>query len=244
MNVRAGEGYDEEDRLPWLETVEDDYRAGLPIGRIVLLVALLLLVIPLTLYWACNEQQGNTMALWSLDNTSRAASLFGWQFQINFTWFQSINPFVIFAGTPLILAFWRWQGKSEPNPVQKMAIGCALMAAANLLMAVVAREGGQAPWQWLALYFVVLTLGEIYLYPVSLSLFSKVAPRRLASLMAGVVFLPNFLGGGFLQGWLGTLWDKMDKALFFVMIAAIATLAAAIIWAFDRPLRPLLEEKL
>ena len=34
--------------------------------------ALLLLVIPLTLYWACNEQQGNTIALWSIANTDRA----------------------------------------------------------------------------------------------------------------------------------------------------------------------------
>jgi hypothetical protein len=61
--------------------------------------------------------------------------------------------------------------------------------------------------------------------------------------MMGLVFLPNFLGGGFLQGWLGTFWDKMDKAAFFVMIAALATAAGLLIWAFDRPLRPFLKEK-
>jgi POT family proton-dependent oligopeptide transporter len=92
-------------------------------------------------------------------------------------------------------------------------------------------------------YFVIMTLGEIYLYPVSLSLFSKVAPLRVASLMMALVFLPNFLGGGFLQGYLGTFWDKMDKANFFVMIAALATVAGLMIWAFDRPLRPFLKEK-
>jgi POT family proton-dependent oligopeptide transporter len=110
-------------------------------------------------------------------------------------------------------------------------------------MAFAAWQGGKSSWPWLNGYFIILTVGEIYLYPVSLSLFSKVAPRRIASLMAGVVFLPNFLGGGFLEGWLGTLWDKMDKALFFVMIAAISTVAALMIWAFDRPLAPLLKEK-
>ena len=81
------------------------------------------------------------------------------------------------------------------------------------------------------------------MYPIGLSLYSKVAPVRAASLIMGLYFLPNFLGGGFLQGWLGTLWDKMDKALFFVMIAAIAAFAGLIIWAFDRPLRPFLEER-
>lgn len=205
--------------------------------------ALLLLVIPLTLYWACNEQQGNTGALWSIDNTDRAINLFGWHTEIPFTWFQSLNPFVVFAFTPGILALWRWQGAAQPSSTMKMAIGCFLMTAANLLMAWVAFEGGKAHWLWLTSYFVIMTLGEIYLYPVSLSLFSKVAPLRVASLMMGLVFLPNFLGGGFLQGYLGTFWDKMDKASFFVMIAVLATVAGLMIWAFDRPLRPFLKEK-
>jgi POT family proton-dependent oligopeptide transporter len=205
--------------------------------------ALLLLVIPLTLYWACNEQSGNTIALWAIDNTDRAINLFGWHTEIPFTWFQSFNPFVIFAGTPLILALWQRQGVRQPSSPMKMVIGCLLMIAANLLMAVAALQGGKASWLWLAAYFVILTVGEIYLYPVALSLFSKVAPTRIASLMMGVVYLPNFLGGGFLQGWLGTFWDKMDKAAFFAMIAAIAAVAGLIIWAFDRPLRPYLEEK-
>ncbi|MEO8301472.1 MAG: peptide MFS transporter [Rhizomicrobium sp.] len=205
--------------------------------------ALLLLVIPLTLYWACNEQQGNTAALWSIDNTDRAINLFGWHTEIPFTWFQALNPFVIFVFTPWILALWRWQGARQPSSTMKMAMGCFLMTAANLLMAVVAWHGGKAHWLWLTSYFVIMTLGEIYLFPVSLSLFSKVAPLRIASLMTGVVFLPNFLGGGFLQGYLGTFWDKMDKPAFFVMIAALATVAGLLIWAFDRPLRPFLKEK-
>jgi POT family proton-dependent oligopeptide transporter len=206
--------------------------------------ALLLLVIPLTLYWACNEQQGNTIALWSIDNTDRAISLLGWHAQIPFTWFQSLNPFVIFVGTPMVLALWRRQGAHQSSPTMKMAIGCMLMTVANLLMAFAAGAGGKTHWLWLAAYFIILTVGEIYLYPACLSLFSKVAPLRIASLMMGMVFLPNFLGGGFLQGWLGTFWDKMDKSAFFAMIAALATVAGLIIWAFDRPLRPFLREKI
>lgn len=205
--------------------------------------ALFLLVIPLTLYWACNEQGGNTMALWSIDHTDRAISLFGWHGEIPFTWFQSVNPFVIFVGTPLILALWQRQGARQPSTTVKMVTGCAAMVAANLMMAVIAHSGGKASWLWLVAYFAIMTVGEIYLYPISLSLFSKVAPTRIASLMMGVVFLPNFLGGGFLQGWLGTFWDKMDKPAFFVMIAAIAGVAGLLIWAFDRPLRPFLAEK-
>ena len=207
--------------------------------------ALFLICIPLTLYWACNEQQGNSVALWSIDNTDRAINLSGWHTEIPWTWFQSFNPFVIFVGTPLLVALWRRQGANAPNTVMKMVWGCALMVIANLLMAFAAWHAGaeKSSWLWLSAYFVILTIGEIYLYPNSLSLYSKVAPLRIASLMMGVNFLPNFLGGGLLQGYLGAYWDKMDKALFFLMVAGIAALAGAIVWAMDRPLDPFLKEK-
>ena len=50
------------------------------------------------------------------------------RFDIPVTWFQSFNPFMIFAFTPFIVALWRWQGAREPSTVTKMAIGCFLNA--------------------------------------------------------------------------------------------------------------------
>lgn len=207
------------------------------------ILALAMLLLPLTLYWACNEQWGNTVTLWSIDNTDRTIALFGWHAEIPWTWFQALNPLVIFIGTPWLLARWRRQGTSQPRIAQKMVTGCLLMSAACLLLVVPALMGGRASWLWLLGFYVIMTMGEIHLYPVGLSLFSKVAPPRMASLMMGFYFIPNFLGGGFLQGWLGTFWDKMDKAVFFVMIAGIAAVAGLIIRAMDRPLQPFLEEK-
>ena len=204
--------------------------------------ALLLLLIPLTLYWACNEQWGNTLTLWSIDNTDKTIDLFGWHAEIPWTWFQSLNPLVIFFGTPFLLSLWKRQGARQPGTARKMFTGCVLMAAANLLMVLPALMGGQTSWLWLAGYYVIMTMGEIHLYPVGLSLFSKAAPVRMASLMMGFYFVPNFVGGGFLQGWLGTFWEKMDKAVFFVMIAGVAALSALIIRLLERPLRPLLED--
>jgi len=205
------------------------------------IAALCLLVLPLTLYWACNEQQGNTIALWAMDHSDRGISLLGWRTEIPYTWIQSVNPVVIFVGTPLVLALWRRQGARQPRPASKMALGCLLMTAANLLMALAALQDGRTSWLWLAGYFLVMTVGEIYLYPVSLALFSRAAPLKIASLMMGINFLPNFLGGGFLGGWLGTFWDTMDKPAFFMMIAAIAAVAGLAIRLFGP--QPYLEER-
>jgi POT family proton-dependent oligopeptide transporter len=204
-------------------------------------------VVPVTLWWACYEQQGNTIALWAMDNTDRTLipGLVSWQ--IPATWFQSFNPLMIFSFTPFLIALWAAQANKnrEPNSMTKMVYGSFLQTASCLVLAFAAwyTGGVKTSWLWSVLYFALVTLGELYLSPISLSLYSKVAPLKIASLMMAVNFLPNFLGGGLLQGYLGTYWTSMSKSTFFLMIAGISAIAGLIIWAMERPLRPLLEEK-
>jgi len=161
-------------------------------------------------------------------------------FIIPTTWFQAVNPFLIFAFTPLVLAFWRRQAArgTEPSTVLKMAYGCFGNAAANLVLfaAALMAGGGKASWLWLIGYFVVLTVGELYLSPIGLSLVTKVAPARAISMMMGVWLATSFTGG-FLAGYLGSLWSGMEKSSFFLMLAIIAALAGLTILAFVRPLR-------
>ena len=96
------------------------------------------------------------------------------------TWFLAFNPFMIFAFTPFIVTLWAQQAArgTEPSTIIKMAIGCFGVTPANLIMAFAACHagGGKASWLWLLGYFVVITLGELYLSPVGLSLVTKVAP--------------------------------------------------------------------
>jgi POT family proton-dependent oligopeptide transporter len=114
---------------------------------------------------------------------------------------------------------------------------------ANLIMAIAAWQAGagKAGWLWLFAYFVVITLGELYLSPTGLSLVSKLAPAQIISMMMGVWLATSFIGN-FLSGWLGSFWSGMAKPDFFLMIAAIAAVAAAAIWAFNRPLKKALPE--
>ena len=83
-------------------------------------------------------------------------------------------------------------------------------------------------------YFVVITIGELYLSPIGLSLVSKIAPARMVSTMMGLWLGTSFIGN-FVAGWLGSFWSGMDKLMFFLMIAGIATLAGAVILAFRSP---------
>lgn len=208
--------------------------------------ALCILVLPLTLWWACYEQQGNIIALYADANTDRRLipGLIDWQIPV--TWFQAFNPFMIFAFTPVLLSLWTRQARTlkEPNSMYKIVIGCVLLAVSYVLIAAISWMAGDAHihWIWLAAYFAVITTGEVYLSPISQSLYSKVAPLRIASMMMAVNFLPNFLGGGFLQGWLGTYWEGMSHPTFFLMIAALGAVSAVMVWAMEKPLRPYLQK--
>jgi len=209
------------------------------------ILALIALFAPTTLFWATYEQQGNTIVLWADDHTNRTIDLFFWHGDIPVTWFQAFNPFMIFAFTPLIIALWAWQAKrgKEPSTVTKMSIGCFGVTLANLIMAAAASRaaGDEASWLWLLGYFVVITIGELYLSPIGLSLVSKIAPVRMVSMLMGVWLATSF-AGSLIAGWLGSFWSGMDKMMFFLMIAGIALIAALIILAFDRPLRNVIRD--
>jgi POT family proton-dependent oligopeptide transporter len=208
-------------------------------------LALAVLFVPATLFFATYEQQGNTIALWADDYTDRTIDLLVWHGEIPVTWFQAFNPLMIFAFTPLIVGLWaRQAGRGrEPSTITKMALGCLAVALAYLIMGAAAwlARGDAASWWWLLAYFVVLTVGELYLSPISLSLVSKVAPARMLSLMMGL-WLTTTFAGNLVAGWLGSFWSAMDKVSFFLMLAGLAALAGIVIFAFNRPLKAILEQ--
>jgi len=206
-------------------------------------LALLALFVPNTLFWAAYEQMGNTIILWADDYTDRsidALHLFGLTAQIPTTWFLAVNPFMIFAFTPFVVALWARQAArgAEPSTITKMAYGCFGVAIAYLIMVAAALSvsdtavssvSANASWLWLLAYFVVITIAELYLSPVGLSYVTKVAPARLISLMMGVWLATSFTGG-FLSGYIGSFWSRMAKPEFFLLVAGVAALAGVMIW--------------
>jgi len=203
-------------------------------SKIIGLVALMLFVI---IFWGVYEQQGNTLALWADAHTDRV--LFGWEMPAS--WFQAVNPAMIFFLTPLITSLWSLQERRgrEPSSVAKMAIGCMLLGVSYLVMIPAANlsaaEGRVSMW-WLTACIFILTVGELYLSPVGLSLVTKLAPPRMVSMLMGMWFLATF-GGNYLTGYLGTYWEKMGKENFFLMLALLALGAGAGIAAMLSPLK-------
>jgi POT family proton-dependent oligopeptide transporter len=194
-------------------------------------------------FWAVYEQQGNTMQTWA--DTKTVWPLIG-HFQVPTAWFQSFNPLMIMVLTPVINFVWDWQQKrgKEPSTVSKMAIGSLILGLSFILMVVGARVIGDAPgakgsvfWPFAAT--MVLTIGELYLSPIGLSLVTKAAPKRLVSIMMGVWFVSSFLGG-FGAGVLGVFYNEKHPEPFFWLMILIGVGTAGAMWAFNKPLRRIL----
>src|SRR5690349_21440881 len=94
----------------------------------------MLLLLPLTSWWACYEQQGTIIAIFAVANTDRRLIPGLIDLQIPVTWFQAFNPFMIFAFTPLLLSYWARKRK-ESNSLIKMVKGCVLLTLSYVLIA-------------------------------------------------------------------------------------------------------------
>jgi len=201
------------------------------IGALVVLCALNIV------FWGVYEQQGNTMQTWA-DEQTIWPSILG--IQVRSTWFQSFNPFCIFLLAPVLDMFWRWQNRrgSEPSSVSKMAIGSVILGLSFIVMVIGAKVvgNGQGSMFWPLFCTLLLTVGELYLSPIGLSLVTKVSPVRMVSMMMGMWFLSSFFGG-LLSGYLGVLYDKIPKDAFFLLLTALGLLTGAAMWAFNKPLK-------
>jgi POT family proton-dependent oligopeptide transporter len=163
--------------------------------------------------------------------------------------FQSVNPFWVVVMTPVVVGFFGFLRRhgAEPSTPAKIAYGLIISALSALCMvaAVMATNNGQEKGSmlWLVGVYLVVTLGELCLSPMGLSLVSKLSPTRLTALMMGGWFLSTSIGGK-LSGVMAGMWDKYEDKTHFFYVNTGLTLAAGILLLLMVPwLRGVVKEK-
>ncbi|WP_377152461.1 peptide MFS transporter [Roseateles sp. UC29_93] len=207
-------------------------------GGAAIVMPLLLVALSVMVFRSAYAHSGNTLALWA--DTSIDLHVFG--FAVPVTWVQSLNPLFVFLFTPLLIRAWRRaavRGR-EPAPVRKMAIGAAGVAAAYLMLAGMAAmsDGKPVSGLWLLVFFAVYTIGELYILPVGLGLFARLAPSGMGATVIAAWFLAAF-AGNLLSGVVGRAWEWLGPAAFFVLLAALAAMSAVALLALTPMLRKL-----
>lgn len=167
---------------------------------------------------------------------------------INTEIFQSINPFFVVTLTPLLIAFFaflRRRGK-EPTTASKIMYGLLISALSTLVMVAAVHYShngmNKASAWWLIGCYGVVTIGELCLSPMGLSMVSKLSPVRLTALMMGGWSLATSIGNK-LSGVLAKNWDKFDnKANYFWLNFALLLLAFFIMLALFKRLNRVFKE--
>jgi POT family proton-dependent oligopeptide transporter len=173
------------------------------------------------MFWAAFEQAGGLMNLFADRYTDRLVG----SFTVPTGWFQSLNPLFIVLLGPVLAVLWSRlgeRGRNPPTPV-KMYIGLFLVAIGfGFLVIAVFQMQATADMKtgmtWLVLAYLFHTLGELCISPVGLSMITKLAPLRLASLMMGVWFLINFFANT-LAGYIGAFAEHMGEYPWMVAFA-------------------------
>lgn len=163
--------------------------------------------------------------------------------------FQSVNPFWVIVLTPVVVGFFmmlRRKGK-EPTTPSKIVLGLFISALSCLVMvgAVYAGNNGalKVSALWLVAAYGVITVGELCLSPMGLSLVSKLSPPRITALMMGGFFLSTSIGNK-LSGVLASFWyDYENKANFFIVNFGLLLLATLLGLSILKRLNKIMKEK-
>jgi POT family proton-dependent oligopeptide transporter len=198
--------------------------------------AMLLLGIGLavTVFRGAYEQIGNTFALWMRDDVNRTIA----GFEVGAAMFFSLNPLLVMIMTPFLLARWKRQAQQgrELSVMHKMAAGSLIVGASYLLVAGAEMVSGNAPahWLWLLSFFLIFTLGELYILPNGLGIFARLAPPKLGASTVAAWYLAIF-SGSLAAGQVGRLWSHTDRVSFFLLLAGICGGAAVLLHLLNKP---------
>jgi POT family proton-dependent oligopeptide transporter len=115
---------------------------------------------------------------------------------------------------------------NQVAPGQGDAHGAKILQAAHLFRV--------SPF-WLIFAYMVVTLGELMLSPMGLSLVSKVAPISKRGLLMGGWFVATAIGNKLTQ--IGVFWDIWLQSTFFLVLASMALFMAVVLFLILKPLK-------
>jgi len=164
------------------------------------LLALLVLMAFHTAFWAAFEQIGSSLTVLAQAHVDR--TLLG--VSIPAPALLAMNGALVILLAPMISRAWVRLARQglEPSTPAKFGLGLVLLGTAFLALSLGVEAGvarGQVALSWLAIFYLLMTIGELCLSPVGLAMVTELAPRRARSFCMGAWFL-TYANGHLLAG--------------------------------------------
>jgi proton-dependent oligopeptide transporter, POT family len=186
--------------------------------------ALITLVPILAITLLTNNQIFNAYIIWADQH-----------FQLTFfgqtlptSWMITLDAATSFSMLVAVAAFWKWWGtqRQEPDELSKMIIGSVFVVAAGLCLVVAAagQGSGKIGLLWPVLFHFLNSIGFAHIMPVSLALFSRLAPKAITAFTIGIYYLA-FFAANKIVGMIGGWYSAMDTVQFWLLHVASAVVA-------------------
>ena len=184
----------------------------LKVAQIKQLIAALIFIFLSIVFWAFFEQSGGSLSLVARDLLSNDLGFM--QIDPNVVNNSSNSLFVILLSIG-IGGLWIWLQKRniEPNYYQKFGFAFLFLGLAFYLfysLRFYLNSEGMASLWLFALAYLVISVGELFLSPIGLSLMTKLSPKHLWGIMMGMWFLASAYGQYF-AGILGAGMASPDE---------------------------------
>ncbi|HEY0959990.1 MAG TPA: peptide MFS transporter [Novosphingobium sp.] len=194
------------------------------------LAALVILVPVLAVALLTNQEIFNAYLVWADEH-----------FELTFlgnrvptSWMITIDAALSFSMLVAVAAFWKWYGarREEPDELGKMVIGSLFTIGGGLCLVIAAATQGEGKIGlfWPVMFHLLNSIGFSHILPVSLALFSRLAPRAINATVLGIYYLAFFAANkivGTVGGWYSTM-DTVQFWLFHVATAVVGLVAFAL----------------
>ena len=194
-------------------------------------LALILLIPAMAVALLTNQEIFNAYLVWADQHFQ--LTFFG--YTLPTSWMITIDATLSFAMLVAVAAFFKWYGtkRREPDELGKMIIGSFFTIAGGLCLYVAAltQGAGKIGLFW-PLHVPSAQQHRLrIILPVSLALFSKIAPRQINATVIGLYYLA-FFSANKIVGQIGQLYSTMDTPTFWLLhvASAIVGLAAFIVF--------------
>ena len=163
------------------------------------LMVVCFLIVVQAVFWALFEQQGASLTL--LADQQFDKNLFGWQ--VKASQVQTMNTLFVVLLAPLMAWLWVALGKRnmEPSTPVKFGLSLIIIGAGYIIFSygMGLDDSTSKNFLWLVFLYLSLSLAELFLSPVGLSIVTKMSMPKIVGMVMGTWFLfmavGNYLAG-------------------------------------------------
>ena len=180
-------------------------------------------------FWLTAQQPGTALAVFAAMNTQQQTVLFSRTMQLGPGHFAALHGLMVIAMLPVFLRLHGRRQMHRTSTGNLLIWGYVATAAAFALMAAASLQGGdtgRVSSAWLIGCYLLLSIAEILLAPLGMSLVTRLAPRDKAARAVGLWFASSAVGNG-LAALLALGWDRWPHHRYFAVLGILSLGAAA-----------------